>query len=101
MAITTSVGIKVQLDGELFVYSERIDARLFGELPGRVIVSVASNRKSEVREICRERGLEICDIGHIDASQRLAITLGEREFDWMISELKTAYEGSIPAAMAR
>jgi phosphoribosylformylglycinamidine synthase len=101
MAITTSVGIKVQLDGEQFVYSERIDALLFGELPGRVIVSVAANRESKVREICRERGLEICDIGHIDGSQRLAIMLSEREFEWTISELKNAYEGSIPAAMAR
>ena len=101
MAITTSVGIKVQLDGEPFVYSERIDARLFGELPGRVIVSVPASRESEIREVCRERGLNVNSFGRIDDSQRLAIMLDEKEFEWTISELKNAYDGSIPAAMAR
>ncbi len=100
IAIVSGLGLDVELDGEPFVYSSRIDAQLFGELPGRVVVAVDEQSVSEVERVCVGKGLHVQRIGQVLENPNLTIRVSGEAHRWPVNDLVSAYERSIPDALA-
>jgi phosphoribosylformylglycinamidine synthase len=74
---------------------------LFGEIPGRVVVGAQEG--AAVEAIAGKYGLRAERIGRVvEAAGRpmLEIELEGRPMSWGVDELRDAYEGAIPHAMA-
>ncbi len=103
MAIALGSGLSARLPGEAFNYTSRADARLFGELPGRVLVSLANEPGSKRLEArAREMGLGfVSNLGESTEPGVLRVVdTNESVHEWTLSELQSAYERSIPSLMA-
>jgi phosphoribosylformylglycinamidine synthase len=102
LCMALEIGLELHLEGEPFEYSKRADARLFGELPGRVLVTLANDpdcKRLEAR--AKELGLGfVSNLGKTmePAVLRVVDTNGDTH-EWMLSELQSAYERSIPLLM--
>jgi len=90
-------GVGVQI-ASVPATSSRSDAILFGETPGRVLVSAHS--VTAIQELADRHGLQAYPVGHIGAGEGLTIHIDQHEIVWSLAELREAYEGSIPRAMA-
>lgn len=61
----------------------RPDGLLFGEVPGRVIVTVDSEtNRAQLEEAAQERGLRIYRFGRFSPGYSLEISLGGQKFRW-------------------
>jgi phosphoribosylformylglycinamidine synthase len=77
----------------------RLDGVIFGEGPGRVIVSCS--QPEALRALAESHGLGFMQVGSVGRNDGLRIRVGDVENVWTLQELRNAYEGSIPRAMAR
>ena len=75
-----------------------LEANLFGEVPGRVLISTPS--VSGVNELADRFGLVVQPVGHVGFGEGLTIRAGDQVLTWTSAELKDAFEGSIPNVMA-
>ncbi len=75
-------------------------AVLFGEAPGRVLVSYPPDGKAAIERACSEAMLDFAEIGEM-RGDRLALELQERSYSWSLDDLAYAFERSIPEAMAQ
>ena len=100
MCFESGLGAQVDLDGDAFGYSDRTDARAFGELPGMVVVSVSGQAETALVERARNVGLMTQQIGWIRESEKLTVNCAGNEFSWRVDELKRSYEGAIESAVA-
>lgn len=92
MAIAGRCGIQVRLD-----LGGRSDFALFGEVPGRVIVS---GDPDLVAQAAKAKGLSATHIGSADGSGRFLVALGESQaVSVALEQLVEAYEGAIPGIM--
>jgi phosphoribosylformylglycinamidine synthase len=97
IAIVGDVGLTLEL-GSLFDYSSRTDAKLFGELPGRVLVCIPEGSDAQaLQEAAAGKGLQFAVVGSYEASQQ-SLRIGS-VLNVEIGELRAAYEGAIPAIM--
>lgn len=85
-----------------WAFSERVDARLFGETPGRVLLGIpsdlcASGAIDRLLEITANRGLSLNCIGSFDVAQRAIqfIRPGESLLKVSVEEAREAYEGAL------
>ena len=76
----------------------RDEARLFGEIPGRVLVSTKSVLKLE--QLADKYSLNLMPVGHVGSGEGLQIALGDVKLSWTKRELEDAFEGSISRVMA-
>jgi len=76
----------------------RLDANLFGEVPGRVLV--ATHSVSAVSELADRFKLQAYPVGHVGFGEGLSIRLPDRVLAWSHEELNEAFEGAIPAVMS-
>ncbi|MBN9500752.1 MAG: phosphoribosylformylglycinamidine synthase subunit PurL [Armatimonadetes bacterium] len=95
MAMEANLGIEVELNGSGFVYSERVDAKLFGELPGRVVVSVKAGQEDAVVLMAKSFGLAAQRLGKMSASGSLSIRVGDQSCSWSVSQLQEVFNTSI------
>ncbi|MCH8273909.1 MAG: phosphoribosylformylglycinamidine synthase subunit PurL [Armatimonadetes bacterium] len=87
-----------------WTYSTRTDARLFGEMPGRVLIGVSSetvreSRLETLRDLAHDRGLFLHCVGTYDAASRhMQIAAPSRSLlRTALKDVREAYFGSIPA----
>jgi phosphoribosylformylglycinamidine synthase II len=102
MALAGNKGIDLALPNEAFDYSKRADAKMFGELPGRVIVALANDPDSLNMQVrAKELGLGfILSVGRSLEQDVLRVSDGSSAiYEWSLSELQSAYERSIPSLM--
>ncbi len=78
--------------------SSREDSMLFGEFPGRVLVTVHS--VTAIQDLASQYGLRAYPVGHSGTGEGLSIHVGTQTLVWTVDELKEAFEGAIPRAMA-
>jgi phosphoribosylformylglycinamidine synthase len=91
-----------------FSFSQRIDARLFGEIPGRVLVGVSSDavqsgKMQAIWELAADLELTVHCVGTYDFSNRKVsfLTPSRLLFELSLEQLRTAYNGAIAALMAK
>jgi len=102
MTLAMQTGIDLQLPLESFEYTKRADARLFGELPGRVLVVLANDPDSSKMQVrAAELGLGfISMLGNTTEQEVLRVVdANSSVYEWSLSELQSAYERSIPSLM--
>jgi phosphoribosylformylglycinamidine synthase subunit PurL len=100
MAIASGLGVQAELSGKAFVYSARPDAIMYGEIPGRVVVSVLPSLYEEVERVCALFGIEVQHLGKIGDGADFEVKVSNTNYQWSISELASAYEASIPSALS-
>ena len=79
----------------------RLDALLFGESQGRVLVTVGPADAAAVAGAAREAGVPADDIGHVTQGDTLAVKTARGPIEWAVSELRKGWESSIEDAMKR
>ncbi len=79
----------------------RLDALLFGESQGRVIVAVPPARAAAALADAASRGVPAADIGAVAAGGTLSLRTGVAEAAWPVAELRRAWETAIEEAMKR
>ncbi len=73
---------------------------LFGERCSSVVVSFAQDDKPQVRALRDKHGLSYANLGKVDG-QTLTVTVDAHNvMSSSVADLRAAYEGAIPAAMA-
>lgn len=92
MAIVSDAGIEVHLPGQ-----GRKDGRMFGEIPGRVILAFDPEHSSALAQIAARAGLRFETIGHGDPASRVLRIDGVLVVS--VGELTRAYEDAIPMLM--
>jgi phosphoribosylformylglycinamidine (FGAM) synthase-like enzyme len=79
----------------------RLDATLFGESQGRVLLSVAPADAALVLRAAAQAGVPADAIGSVTAGDALTVKTARGTIDWAVSELRTGWETSIEGAMKR
>jgi len=98
MALATGRGIEVDLSGPAFEYSARTDAKLYGELPGRVVVAVSDSEKAIAN--AKAQGLAAQPLGRIVGNDNLIVKVNAKTLTWNIAKLCESYELAIPTALS-
>jgi len=75
----------------------RNDAILFGEVPGRVLVSTHSVQA--VSDLADRFNLQAYPVGHVGFGEGLTIRLHDHVLTWTYLELEEAFEDAIPTVM--
>ncbi|MDQ2987040.1 MAG: phosphoribosylformylglycinamidine synthase subunit PurL [Armatimonadota bacterium] len=98
--------IELEKQHDPWTFSRRTDARLFGELPGRILVGVSEDNyladaTTNIQAICAENGLNLHCLGLFDHSRNdlaflspSGVILSRR-----IADLRNIYESAIPSIM--
>jgi phosphoribosylformylglycinamidine synthase subunit PurL len=94
-------GLRVEIEttGAAFSYSSRASGRLFGEIPGRVILGLGPASEAAVRALASRHGLRFEIIGRFDAGESLEIHDGGDSLHENLADLRAAHEGAIPSLM--
>jgi phosphoribosylformylglycinamidine synthase len=89
------IGARVELSA---LAGGRVDATLFGEAQGRVVISVAVLDAVKVLERSKLLGIRATRLGKV-GGEALEIKLPNAEFSWNVRELHDAWWNSIARAM--
>lgn len=95
IAMNSELGVIAKLDGEEFAYSVRTDAKLFGELPGRVVVGVREEFVEDVMRNATANGLNAKTIGMVGDGSDLVIEADENTYRWPVSTLVKTFENAL------
>ena len=79
----------------------RLDALLFGESQGRVMVSVAPADAALVVRAAAEAGVPADAVGSVTAGDALTVKTARGTLEWSVSGLRAGWESSIEGAMKR
>ena len=77
----------------------RLDALLFGESQGRVLLCTGEGKA--VLAAAREAGVPADSIGNVTKEPILGVNLAKGAITWDVSQLRTAWESTIETAMKR
>jgi phosphoribosylformylglycinamidine synthase len=77
----------------------RLDARLFGESPSRIIVSVARAKVTALRALAAERGVSAHVLGEVGGEALVIEGDGRVMISEQVAELERIWREAIPAAM--
>jgi phosphoribosylformylglycinamidine (FGAM) synthase-like enzyme len=92
------VGAAADLSG---LAAPRLDALLFGESQGRVLVAVAADDEAAVLAAAKAAGVAADGIGSSTGDGKLSVRTALGELAWPVSELRHGWESSIETAMKR
>ena len=79
----------------------RLDALLFGESQGRVLLTVLPGDADAVAGAARAAGVPADAIGAITREDTLSVRTARGPLEWSLSELRNGWESSIEDAMKR
>jgi phosphoribosylformylglycinamidine synthase II len=79
----------------------RLDALLFGESQGRVLVTVLPGDADAVAGAARAAGVPADAVGAITQEDALSVRTARGPLEWSLSELRKGWESSIEDAMKR
>ena len=80
--------------------SGRLDALLFGESQGRVVIGVESTQLAELRSRAESMDLPVVSLGRSNSSGKLQVDLaGDKIVDLEVSSLQSVWENAIPKHM--
>jgi phosphoribosylformylglycinamidine synthase len=78
----------------------RPDVLLFNESQSRAVLTVRKENAHALADVLRWRGIEVNVIGHVTAGPDLKINLPDRSYEWPVSQLKDAWENSLPSVLS-
>ena len=89
-------GASLDLDG---LDGVRVDALLFGESHGRVVITTSEAEAGAAIERARLLGVPAARIGIVNGGETLDIVIGETHFSWELNELHDVWWNTIARAM--
>ena len=89
-------GASLDLDG---LDGVRVDALLFGESHGRVVITTSEAEAGAAIERARLLGVPAARIGIVNGGETLDIVIGETHFSWELIELHDVWWNTIARAM--
>jgi len=92
------VGAEVDLRG---FAAPRLDALLFGESQGRVLLEVESGHLGALSSDASAAGVACTPIGSFTSSRTLSVATARGGLSWPVAELQAGWETSIESAMRR
>jgi phosphoribosylformylglycinamidine synthase len=92
------LGAAVDLSG---LAAPRLDALLFGESQGRVLVTVGAANMGAFLAAAGAAGVPADALGTVTAGNALAVKTASGALEWSVSQLRFAWETSIESAMKR
>lgn len=92
MAIVGQTGAQIALPPSPHM---RLDARLYGEVPGRVIVGCRSGVVQHVRATAEAAGLSVTPLGETGGSRLVVADNQSIIAGWTLGDMKVAYEASL------
>ena len=92
------LGAEVDLSG---IGSLRMDALLYGESQGRVLIEVAPGNLADVAADAASAGVPAEAIGTFRQSSTLTVGTAIGTLDWRVADLRSGWESSIETAMKR
>jgi len=93
-----SLGAAIDLTG---FAPQRLDALLFGESQGRVLLCVPAGDVPQILSSARAAGVPADGIGTVTPEATLSVLTARGPLGWSVSVLRTAWETSIESAMKR
>jgi phosphoribosylformylglycinamidine synthase II len=93
-----SLAAAVDLSG---LDAPRLDALLFGESQGRVVIAVAEGDLDGVVGAARDAGVPAAAIGTVTAGGSLSVRTAAGLLEWPVAGLRIGWETSIESAMKR
>lgn len=95
IAIVSKAGIEVKLET-----SGRLDSLLFGEVPGRVLVSVPDTQADGTNGInvagqAERAGIACANVGRYGVGAKLSFEIAGQTMTWELDQLVSAYEGTL------
>jgi phosphoribosylformylglycinamidine synthase subunit PurL len=93
-----SVGASADLSG---LEAPRLDALLFGESQGRVIIAVKPSDETAVLAMAKASGIPADAIGSVATGGKLTAKTARGTLSWDVPELRLGWESSIEVAMKR
>jgi phosphoribosylformylglycinamidine synthase len=90
--------VGAELDLEDYAPGVELDALLYGEDAGRVVVSADPARADAVAELARRHGVPLFRAGRTGGT-RLELRAGSRVFTWALESLRKTYFEAIPRRM--
>ncbi|MBC8243802.1 MAG: phosphoribosylformylglycinamidine synthase subunit PurL [Verrucomicrobia bacterium] len=91
-------GVTIDLEG---IDCARIDALLFGESHGRVVITAAEAEAGAAIERAKLLGVPAARIGTVSGGDTLDIAAGETHLSWQLSELHDVWWNTIARAMVQ
>ena len=92
------LGASVSISPENLI--DRLDAILFGESQGRVIVAVPSSESGEFISSAQSAGVKVDSLGHTNNSGQLIVQVsGQEVLSSSVKELRSKWENAIPDHM--
>jgi phosphoribosylformylglycinamidine synthase II len=79
----------------------RLDALLFGESQGRVLISVGAGNVTGLIAAAEEVGIPAHDVGAVTGDALLSVQTAKGPVEWSVAELRMGWETSIEKAMKR
>jgi phosphoribosylformylglycinamidine synthase len=79
----------------------RLDALLFGESQGRVVITVEPANAFAVIAAARDAAIPADSIGLVTAGDTLSVGTSRGQLEWRVPELRSGWESSIDTAMKR
>jgi phosphoribosylformylglycinamidine synthase II len=73
---------------------------LFSESSGRVLVSLPQASVAALRELCAEQGVPLTELGQVSAAEVEAQLTVTGQFSLPLSEIRDAWQATLPAALA-
>jgi phosphoribosylformylglycinamidine synthase len=92
------LGAAVDLRG---LAAPRLDALLFGESQGRVLVAVAPADEAALVAAARAAGVPADGLGTVTGAEALSVETSRGPLEWGVSELRLGWETCIEKAMKR
>jgi phosphoribosylformylglycinamidine synthase len=93
-----SLGAALDLSG---FDAPRLDALLFGESQGRVILAADAAQAPAILAAAKEAGVPAAAIGTVTARGALSVKTGRGPLEWPVHGLRIGWETSIEVAMKR
>jgi phosphoribosylformylglycinamidine synthase len=93
-----AAGVGAELDLEGYAPGVELDALLYGEDAGRVVVSVVPRHARSLTELARRHGVPCFPAGRT-GGERLELRAGSRVFSWVLGRLRKTYFEAIPRRM--
>ena len=86
------IGASIVLTG---FHSERLDALLFGESHGRIVISVTADKSDKIAELAERSNIPCQTLGKTTDEESLVISLNDRKLTWDLQELHDLWWNSI------
>jgi len=77
----------------------RLDARLFGESPSRIILSARSKNVERLQELASREGAPLHLLGKVGGDELVMTAKGRRRLGMKVSEMELIWRGAIPSLM--